>query len=448
MHDRQSGDVGTPPQARPRPRALALVVFLLLMLVARSAGAVPSFARQTGEPCSDCHVGAFGPQLTQAGRDFKLNGYVFTDGKEGHIPLAGMGLTSFTHTNSDQPGGAAAGFAANNNIALDQASIFVAGRWFDHVGSFIQTTYDGVSNGFAWDNLDVRYANTATLFEAPWLFGATVNNNPTVQDAWNSTPAWGFPFATSSLAPEPAAATVIDSGLAQQVLGAGAYTLWNHLLYLEADVYHGLGRDVRNALGVVPVSGSNSVKGLIPYWRVALQHDFGPHYLELGTFGLIAQQFPGGDKSTDRTDRFTDTAVDLTYLYSGDPNHIFTGYVTWIHENQKRDASSLLTGTNPSDTLDTLRINGSYSFRNTLTLSAQRFQTYGSSDAALYSGSPDSSGWIGEIAYVPSGKKDSFFPTWFNARLSLQYTYFNKFDGETSHASNNNALFALLWLAF
>jgi hypothetical protein len=54
------------------------------------------------------------------------------------------------------------------------------------------------------------------------------------------------------------------------VLGGGGYALWNDLIYAEADVYKGLGRGIRNALGVVPVSGTNSVDGVIPYWRIAL----------------------------------------------------------------------------------------------------------------------------------------------------------------------------------
>jgi hypothetical protein len=38
-----------------------------------SASAVPSYARQTGQPCSTCHT-AF-PELTPFGRQFKLMGY-------------------------------------------------------------------------------------------------------------------------------------------------------------------------------------------------------------------------------------------------------------------------------------------------------------------------------------------------------------------------------------
>jgi hypothetical protein len=311
----------------------------------------------------------------------------------------------------------------------------------------VQVTYDGIAKQLTWDNLDLRYAQTGKLFGKPVVAGLTVNNNPTVQDPWNSTPAWGFPLAASGLAPAPAAATLADGGLGEVVVGAGGYALWDNTLYTEFDVYKGLGRDVRNALGTVPVASSNSYDGIIPYWRVALQHDFGNHYLEVGTFGLTSDVFVAGQDKLGRSDHLTDAALDATWNYTGFKDHLLTGYITYIHENQTLDESRFLFGANAKDTLPTLRANGSWSYQNTYTFSAQYFQTTGTSDTALYGGSPDSNGWNWEIAYVPSGKPGSWFPTWFNARLSLQYTMYNKFDGSTTNASDNNTLFLLLWIA-
>jgi len=425
---------------------LLATVSLLLYGSTRPAAAVPSFARQTGQPCATCHVGAFGPQLTQFGREFKMNGYVWNDGKS-HVPLAAMIEASLTHTSADQPSGAAPGFAPNNNPAIDQVSLFYGGKVWDSMGAFVQVTYDGIAKQLTWDNLDLRYAQTGRLFDKPVILGLTLNNNPTVQDPWNSTPAWGFPFAGSGLAPTPAAATLIDGGLGEVVMGAGGYALWDDLLYSEFDLYKGLGRDVRNALGTVPVAGSNSYEGIIPYWRVALQHNFGNHYFELGTFGLTSNVFVGGEDNSGRSDQLTDVALDATWNYTGFEDHLLTGYITYIHENQQLDERSFLFGANPKDNLDTFRINGSWSYQNTYTFSGQYFQTTGTSDTALYGGSPDSDGWNWEIAYVPSGKVGSWFPTWFNARLSLQYTMYNKFDGSTANASDNNTLFLVLWIA-
>ena len=424
----------------------AFLFLVAASLAAAPADALPSFARQTGQPCAMCHVGAFGPQLTQFGREFKLNGYVWNDGKS-HVPLAAMLQASLTHTNADQPGGAAPGFGPNNNAAIDQMSVFYGGRILDSLGAFAQVTFNGIGKQLHWDNLDLRYAQTGKLFDKSLIFGITLNNNPTVQDPWNSTPGWGFPFGASSLAPTPAAKTLADGGLAQVVLGAGGYALWNDLVYTEVDLYKGLGRDARNALGVVPVSGSNSYEGVIPYWRVALEHAFGDHNFELGTFGLASNVFAGGQDNIGRSDHLTDLALDATYNFTGSTDHLVTGYITYIHENQSLGESSFLLGANRSDALDTFRVNSSYSYQNTYTLSAQYFQTTGTADTGLYGGSPNSRGWNWEIAYVPSGKQGSWFPTYLNARLSLQYTAYTEFNGTNAGASNNNTLYVLLWLA-
>jgi hypothetical protein len=126
-------------------------VLFLLFMTSEPARAVPSFAAQTGQPCSACHVGGFGPQLTPLGRAFKIGGYtqIGGEGPLSHIPLAAMAIGSFTHTSTAQPNAAAPDFGRNNNVALDQVSVFFAGRLNDYMGAFVQGTYDGVGHAFA-----------------------------------------------------------------------------------------------------------------------------------------------------------------------------------------------------------------------------------------------------------------------------------------------------------
>jgi hypothetical protein len=118
---------------------------LSLLAYLRPAAAVPSFAAQTGQPCAACHVGAFGPQLTPFGRAFKIGGYTQTggEGTAAQVPLAAMVLGSFTNTSASQPEPPTHGFARNNNFALDQVSLFLAGRVTDNLGGFVQGTYSG-----------------------------------------------------------------------------------------------------------------------------------------------------------------------------------------------------------------------------------------------------------------------------------------------------------------
>jgi hypothetical protein len=438
-----------------KPLALALLALALIALAPADAGAVPSYAEQTGQPCAACHVGAFGPRLRQLGRDFKLYGYVANDTKEHFPPISMMTQTSFTHTAAPQPGGAAPHFGPNDNFTLDQVSLFYAGPIIPkELGAFAQVTYDGVARQFTWDNTDIRHAQEGSLFGDDLVWGITANNNPSVQDIWNTTPAWSFPFASSAVAPTPGAATLIDGGLAHSVAGVGSYAMWDNSFYLELTGYKGLGRDVRNALGTVPISGTDSVDGIAPYWRAALQHDWnrGQHYAQIGTFGLQADIFPAGAKIAG-SDHILDIGFDANYQFIANPASVvadvISAHASYITEQQDLHASARLSGTNNKNRLSTFRADVSYAIDATFTPTIQYFQTTGSTDAVRFgtaTGSPNSSGVIAEISYVPWGKPDSPV-NWFNGRLTLQYVAYNKFNGTSAHASDNNTIFLNLWMA-
>src|SRR5258705_2252979 len=131
---------------RSRGCALALLVFIVLAL-RRIASAVPSFARQTGMPCSQCHTMAFGVALTPYGRQFKLNGYTFGEG-EHPMPLAFMVQGGYSRVDTPPPDPLAAHFSTNNNISVDQVSVFLATRLTEHIGIFSQSTYSGEDRHF------------------------------------------------------------------------------------------------------------------------------------------------------------------------------------------------------------------------------------------------------------------------------------------------------------
>src|SRR5450755_2497035 len=145
-------------------QSLPLVVLLAASATTGPAFAVPSFAIQTGQPCATCHIGAFGPHLTPQGRDFKLHGYVASDGKDHGLPLAFVTETSFTHTATAQPGGAAPGFKPNDNVAVDQVAAYYAGRITPDIGAFMEFKFDGLEQKAKVDNIDIRHARETDLF--------------------------------------------------------------------------------------------------------------------------------------------------------------------------------------------------------------------------------------------------------------------------------------------
>lgn len=428
---------------------LRLTIIFSLMLLAGSAQAVPSFSRQTQLDCNVCHTAY--PQLTPFGRQFKLQGYTL---QSGNVPalmrISGMLQPSITHTAKDQPGGAADHFSENDNFAVTQASVFYGGRLvnsYDKLGAFIQVTYDGIGRSLSWDLADVRWANSGSFAGKPMVWGLDLNNAPSVQDVWNTTPIWGFPFSGSGLAPGPDAATLISDPLAGTVAGLGAYAQWNNTVYAEFNFYKTLSRDFLEAVGVRGID--QEIKGVAPYWRLALEHQAGPHYIEVGTFGLYADTYPGRDHSAGMTDRFVDTGLDLQYEYTARAS-TFTTRAAYIHEDQKLRASTLLGGAdNRNNHLNTLALNADYLYDRTYGVDVGYNHIGGSNDATLFGGSPDSDYYTLQLDWLPLNKVAGTHATngTFNPKLSLQYTAYSKLNGTSNNASDNNTLYLQAWLA-
>jgi hypothetical protein len=240
--------------------------------------------------------------------------------------------------------------------------------------------------------------------------------------------------SSTSCTHPPAAAPFIAGPFAQRVAGLGAYGFLDDLLYFELSAYRPLSTNTQLVLGT-DTTGFSPIVGIAPYWRVAIEPNFGDHSLEFGTFGLKSSVVPMGMSSAGN-DSFTDIGVDAQYQYLGDP-HAVTFRAAWIHENHATGASQALgLADNSHNTLRSLNASLSYIYDHTWSFTAGRFSVGGTADAALYgtfTGSPNSAGWITEIAYLPfSNGGPSFWP-WLNARIGVQYTLFNKFNGATAN---------------
>jgi len=443
--------------------AAIFLVAAMMVLASAETWALPSFARQTGMPCSACHIQAFGPNLTPTGRNFKLYGYTDTaDDRTKMVPLSVMLRGSFTHTNSGQPGGATDRFGANNNATIDEASIFYGGRITSQIGAFVQGTYDGVDNSAALDNTDIRFANYIDLSDQRFVYGVSVNNNPTVQDLWNTTPTWGFPWASSPLAPTRSAGLFIES-LGAQVVGATVYTMWNDLLYVEGGGYTSLPRNIQNGINTFD-PGQNQIEGGAPYWRVALQKNWNGHYGAIGAFGLRANVSPQRIQGSG-ADQYTDFGFDLTYQYLVNPTHIWEINATYVREHRDLNASVALGfAEQKRGSIDVARFRAGYTYQQTYSLNLGYAQTTGTRDAIIYapdpidgslSGKPNSQAFTAEASYIPFGKNDSILSTLANLKLTVQYVHyfqfnggFRNYDGSFRNAPGNDTVYLNGWLAF
>jgi hypothetical protein len=436
------------------------------LLLPGMAKAVPSFARQTGMSCSVCHT-VF-PELTSFGRSFKMSGYTLgsikkisetSEDKSTRLSLnetlpVGV-MVMLTHSLEAQPDDATTvgqGTDGKGSIEFPaQFSLFYAGALSPQLGTFLQVTYDP-GNGFLhFDNTDFRYADKLDLMGTDLVYGVDLNNNPTVQDVWNSVPAWGYPYATSDLTKKPTASALIDGGLSGQVASLGTYGYWNDLLYLEASLYRSA------TMGAVALPGV--IQDFAPYWRAALQQDWDKHSAEIGAYGMVVRTlapsvgnplFAAGTVKGMPADQYTDLAADAQYQYNGD-DHIVTAAATLISELQQYNGLGvvpyLAPPANPSDTLQTTRVTGTYYWRRTLGGSLSYFNTTGSTDAGLYGAnlSPDQNGFVGELNYM----------AWLNTKFTLQYTYFNEYaggstnyDGAGRNARDNNTTMLMAWLMY
>ena len=273
--------------------------------------------------------------------EFQINGYTWGNNVSALNAISGMVYGGLEHTDGDMrkgnelpTSGPMSHFAANDNWTVDQASLFYGGRITENLGVLAQATYKNPNASFTWDNTDIRYADSADVRGTNVVYGITLNNNPSVQDVWQTTPGWWFPYLASGLAPAPSGALVpqLLGAQAQKVAGLGAYALWNDLLYTEISAYHSLSPTSQRTLGITGSQDADYLKGINPYWRVALQHDYGVHYVALGTYGMIFYRYPGNDRSQG-SDKLTDYAVDATYqatLAGGD--HIISVYATALRE--------------------------------------------------------------------------------------------------------------------
>jgi len=477
--------------------ALSIAIGLFATLMCAPSFALPLFARQTGQNCVACHAGGQFPELTPYGRLFKLTGYTIG---ERTIPLSAMGLISSSKvantSKSDDPG---SDFQKNGQPIFATGSVFLGGKVTDNIGAFAQVTFDpyatqspdgrfhGHSNA---DNIDLRYADRFINANRDLIVGLSLNNNPSVSDPWNTAAAWmqyvPVPSPTSSRfidgsAPYPGYAA------GGNIAGLSAYAFWNRTVYAELGAY-GSSRGALSFMhaGLAP-GDLAKLKGLNPYWRLAWNHEWGPHSLMVGTSGMSAKIY---DDPTDTSDSATihhtrDIGLDAQYQYLLDP-HSVTAQVAYMHSRHRYpdflagqgaafvDAlGNGLPDTNAQDTTNTFRAKLTYVYQAKYGGSVGFFNLTGSTNTANQSSgySPDtltitSDGSVqapsqrvgGNLTGNPATRGftlEAFWTPIQYVRIGAQYTGYSRYNGASENydgfgrnARDNNSLFLYVWAAY
>jgi len=450
-------------------------------LLPGSAQAIPAFARQTGQNCVACHAGGQFPELTPYGRLFKMTGYTIG---ERAIPISMMALGSVSKTantsKSDDPG---QDFQKDGSAIFATASLLIGGKVTDNIGGFAQITYDnyytlsadgrqGHSNA---DNIDLRYADRFISDKRDLIVGFSANNNPSVSDPWNTAAAWMQYVPV----PSPTGNRFIDGntpypgyGAGGNIAGVTAYAYWNKMIYAELGGY-GTAKGLTSFMSAgVDSASKTNLNGINPYWRLAFNHEWGPHSLMVGTAGMVAVVNENPLDTTDpgATYRYKDLSVDAQYQYLLDPHSVTAQFVytsnhvrypTGQADQEVFDAAgNQLANTNLTDLSHVLRAKVTYVYQAKYGGSLGIFNLSGSTNTANLSNNP------GPSAGQPDGNVtgstatrgltlEGFWTPIQYLRVGLQYTAYNRFNGASSNydgfgrnARDNNSLFLYTWLAY
>lgn len=432
--------------------AATLVLLVLGGAWPGTAEAIPLFNRQTGQNCVACHAGGQFPELTAYGRLFKLTGYTIG---ERTVPVSAMALLSYSKVadtaKSDDP---AADFQKNGKLIFPTASLFLGGKVTDNLGAFVQITYDayaaqddagrfhGHTNA---DNIDLRWADRFVDASRDLIVGVSANNNPSVADPWNTAAAWMQYVPV----PSPTSNRFIDGnapypGFASggNVAGLTAYAYWNTMVYGELGLY-GTARGLASFMAAgVPDADMTRLKGANPYWRLAVNREWGAHSLMLGTSGMAATIYDDPQDTSAGSHKYRDFGLDAQYQYlldphsvtaqfaygrnrvvDGDSTRLWRAKLTYVYQARYGGSLGLfsLTGDTDPGAVDPTRVSGNAS------------------------GNPATRGWTAEAFWTPVQY----------VRLGAQYTGYGKYNGASSNydgagrnASDNNTLFLYAWFAY
>ncbi len=459
--------------------ALALTMTALAGLSVQPARAVPSFAAQTGQPCQTCHIGALGPQLTPFGRNFKIKGYTITGGKgiAADVHLALWIQTEFSDIQKDlPPDGITPHFAKNDNVFLNAVSLFYAGRITDHVGVFLQGTYDNVAKVFAQDNSDIRVVGNARAFGHDVDYGFTFNNAPGWSDPYNSNYLWGYPYISNGIAPAPNASPILGGAVQDNSLGIVGYAWVDQHIYVDLGGYESQPPGYQKIFGESYGPGSST--GIEPWSSLTYAWFWGNNNAHVGGhffFGRYNPTTGAKARSSDGEfghDTYSDFMLSNGYQYIGDDLvHVFTIDGFYDFEDQHLGGSSNILNPNyasshAANRLTEFREWATYYFEETYGATVGVDKIWGNRNEQLYNtgaddstgsikGSPNSTAFQFEVDWVPFGKPDSFAWPFINWKLGLQYTLYTQFNGSGRNydgfgrsASDNNTLFLFLWAVF
>ena len=214
---------------------------------------------------------------------------------------------------------------------------------------------------------------------------------------------------------------------------------------------------------------------MAPYWRLAYEKTWDKNSLMFGTIGMYAEQKTGVDNGFNVngiSDPTLDIGVDTQYQWIGE-QHAVTVRAAYIWEKKKNNIEMQNgAASNLYDELNDFNISATYIYDRKISFTIGYFNTWGINDVTFMgqpiyrcwwsrvlgifrNGSPNSSYWKFDLAYLPYMNGGPDLWPWFNARVGILYTHYDKFDGTWKNvdqtglkAGGNDQVFLYTWLMF
>ena len=260
-----------------------------MLFDATPASALPSYARQTGQQCAACHNGF--PELTPYGRLFKLNGYTFKRRQRRTCRRSRAWSSRPSPTPIRASRATRRIMAPTTMLDISTASLFYGGAIAPNLGAFAQVTYDDGPRQLHWDNTDIRYAKSHQPFRPRGGSRREPQQQPNRDRCLEHHAGVGL-----SLRKQPARLDAHGRDPHRRSspsrLSASPLMLTSTGSTMPSSASTGPSSPrMETNLGASPFGPS--IKGLAPYWRFAVEPQWGRNTWEFGTFGMAASLNPG-----------------------------------------------------------------------------------------------------------------------------------------------------------
>ncbi len=178
------------------------------------------------------------------------------------------------------------------------------------MGIFLQWTVDGIARHAAIDNVDLRAATTTLVGGHLAIVGVPVNNNPGLQDPFNTAPPWSFPYISSNVAPAPGASTLLDEAFGQKATGVVAYAQVDGSWYGELGTCRMQSVSLQRDFGIAAADRDPGALRSPLYARSAARKAWGSSALNVGVVRFNAGY--QGDRSVADVAHVRDPGVDAS----------------------------------------------------------------------------------------------------------------------------------------